>query len=67
MDDLEAIKTLDTQLKAWQDRAKLFYVQGEPLREEAAALGVGKLAGLEYTILGLGVQSPVPKIPLPGY
>ena len=54
--DLEEIKTLDTHIKAWQDRAQLFFMQGEPLREEAAALGVGKLAGAK----GPGVQALLP-------
>ena len=48
-EDLEGIKTLDVQIKAWRDRAKLLYMQAEPLRSEAAALGVGKLTGLEHS------------------
>ncbi len=51
VEDLEGIKTLDVQIKAWRDRAKLSYMQAEPLRSEAAALGVGKLTGLQHTAI----------------
>ena len=62
VEDLEDIKTLDTQIKAWHDRAELFFMQGEPLRSEAAALGVGKLAGAKVP----GVQALLPLL-LPAY
>ena len=62
MEDLEGIKTLDVQIKAWRDRAKLFYMQAEPLRSEAAALGVGELSGLQHSGASW-VQALLPSAP----
>ena len=42
--DLEDIKNLDGMVKAWRNRVDLFNLQAEPLRKEAIALGIGKLA-----------------------
>ena len=60
MEDLEGIKTLESQLKAYRYPAELFYMQGEPLREEAAALGVGKLDGLLHSSVFSGMQFLLP-------
>jgi hypothetical protein len=43
-EDLKDIKNLDALLKACFNRAHLFSMQAGTLREEAAALGIGKLA-----------------------
>lgn len=58
VEDLEEIRTLDAQMKAWQDRAQLFFMQGEPLQEEAAAhaLVVTKLAGRAKVPHGVAIN-----------
>lgn len=55
-EDLEEIKTLDAQLKARRYRVELFTMQAEPLRKEAAALGVGELAGYTTVVCCPGLQ-----------